>query len=60
MCAHRGKCCALIGWPAIAESIKGMTTSDRLHSWGVAREDDMTDWELNERPIAPIPIAKDL
>ena len=29
----------------VAESIKGIAMSDRLHSWGVAREDDMTDWE---------------
>jgi len=25
--------------------IKGVATSDRLHLWGVAQEDDVTDWE---------------
>jgi len=28
------KCCALTGWPAVAETIKGVETTDRLHLWG--------------------------
>jgi len=34
----------LAGRP-VAESIKGRATNMSVHSWGVAREDDMTDWE---------------
>jgi len=44
VCAHRGKCCSLIRCPPFAETIKGVETTD-LHLWGLAREDDMTDWE---------------
>jgi len=31
VCARSGKCCALIGWPAVAEGIKGRKTNMSVH-----------------------------